>query len=341
MVEYVSLLLLAATSLPKIKISFKHTNYLSLDNSTYIRGLLCLLIFLNHFSSWFDNQGVVFYLFSHLGSFVVGIFFFLSGFGLMKAYPEEIKITFLIKRFLKLFIPYWLCELVYSAISLCFNIPLQVDVSLKNIVLSAIRMSEIVENSWYVSASLVLYIAFFIAKKVLPRCKTSLKITVLLLVFSLASHCGYWTTFFAFPLGVLFCEKEKEINSLKNGRKIVCAVISLLLCCMAIALKYYGYNIDSSLYMNLSDFVTSVTFAALVYFLFCYIHIGNRILGFLGKISYEFYLLHGLCIRIAYKTVGIDNGIPFLLVSIAFTIVLSYVISFISSRILNPIVKRI
>lgn len=341
MVEYLSLLLLTV-ALPKIKISFKKVNELSLQSSTNIRGILCVLIFLNHFSSWFENQGIIYYLFSHLGSFVVGVFFFLSGFGLMKAYPREVKLGFLIKRFLKLMIPYWICEALYAVISVCFNIPLHVDVNLKNIALALIQRSEIVENSWYVGASLVLYIVYFCAKKFLPKLKTSLKITILLVLFSLIFRSiEYWTTFFAFPLGVLFCENEKGVNTMKGSRKILCFASSTLLCAAVIGLKYYAYSLNNSMLMNASDMVTSVTFAAVAYFVFSYVRIGNFALSFLGKISYEFYLLHGLGIRIAFKLVGIENSIAFLLCSLAFTLIMSYLTNLVSSQATKPIIQRI
>lgn len=339
MVEYLSLiLLLIILMLPKIKFSLNERNSLSLQNSTYLRGLLCILVFLNHFSGWFENQGIIFYVFSHLGSFVVGAFFFLSGFGLMKAYSGELKNTFLIKRFIKIFIPYWICELLYSVISACFNIPLQVDVNFKNIALASIRMSELVENSWYVAASAILYIAFFVCKKVLPKIDMSIKITVLLIAFSLIfSSSSYWTTFFAFPLGVFFCEHENEINGMNYKKSASAIFLLVLVCASAILLKYYGYSVNNLTYMDISDFVTSVAFAAIVYFFITFFYIGNSVLLFLGKISYEIYLMHGLGIRIAHKIVGLNSGIAFFILSLLFTLIMSYSVNFLSSLVLKKI----
>lgn len=340
MVEYISLILLLVLILPKLGFSLKDSNSMSLQNSTNLRGLLCVLIFLNHLAGWYEDQGIIFYFFSHIGSFVVGVFFFLSGFGLIKTYNGEVKTGFLIKRFVKLFIPYWICEFLYAAISVCFSIPIQVEVNLKNILLSAVQMSNIVENSWYVGASVVIYLAFFIGKKILPKISMTIKVTALLIVFSLVFH-SFWTTFFAFPVGIFFGENEKKINALSNKKRSVAIGSLILVCVAAIVLKYYGNAVSQNIYMDVSEAITSVVFAALVYFVFTFLHIGNRALGFLGKISYEFYLMHGLGMRVAYRVLGTEYGILFAIISLMVTLVLSYFVSLISSLIINPIDKRI
>ena len=339
MAEIISLLILFLIALPKVKISVKNANGLTADFSTNVKGFLCILIFYNHMASWFENQGVIFQLFSHMGSFVVGVFFFLSAFGLTKAYPGEVSFSFLIKRLIKILVPYWICEIIYIVVSVVCNIALQVDVTRKNIFLSAIQMRTIVENSWYVGAILLLYVVFYICKKVLPKIDLTLKITLLMIIASFVFK-NYWMTFFAFPLGIFIGEREQSILKLGKGKRFTFFIISFVLCALAIGLKFYGNSIDNEMYMNVSDMLTSVLFASAVFFMLTFVKIGNRILKFLGNISYEIYLLHGLALRVAYKYVGLKYSVLFYIVALAVTVSLSYLTNRVSSVIIKPLLKQ-
>lgn len=343
MLEYISVALILLITLPCIKISFKRFNPLSKENSSNLKGLLCILIFYNHFTGWFVDKGIIFYVLFHIGSFVVGVFFFLSSYGLIKAYPGNVKFSFLLKRFVKILVPYWLCEILYSVISSAFDIQIKCEVNFRNIFLSLLPIKEIVENSWFVGAILVAYAMFFIGKKILPKIALSLKVAILMLIFSAVfyKHLDYWTTFFAFPLGLFFGEKEDKISSLSAGKRIAVIAASAILCAAATVPKFYGFSIGSNLYMNVSDFLTSSLFAVFVYFVMSFVKIGNPVLSFFGKISYEVYLIHGIAIRIAAEIFGIQNSIPFFFLSFAVFVLLSYIVSTLSSVIIKPIVKRL
>ncbi len=340
MVEIISFLALIIIALPKMKISTKKANSLTADFSANIKGFLCILIFYNHMAGWFENQGVIFQLFSHMGSFVVGVFFFLSAFGLTKVYSGKVRFSFLAKRFIKILIPYWICEVIYIVASIVCNIALQVDVTWKNIFLSAIQLRTIVENSWYVGAILLLYVIYYICNKILPSVDLTLKITLVMIITSFIFK-NYWTTYFAFALGVFIGEHEQRILSLKESRRFALFIISVVLCLMAIGLKFYGNSINNEMYMNVSDMLTSVIFASVVFFMLTFIKISNKILNFLGNISYEVYLLHGLALRIAYKYVGLENSILFYVVAFSVTVLLSYLTNRVSSVIIKPLLKQV
>ena len=188
MAEIITLLALFFIALPKMKISINNPNSLTADFSTNVKGFLCILIFYNHMAGWFENQGMIFQLFSHMGSFIVGVFFFLSAFGLTKAYSGKVSFSFLIKRFIKILIPYWICEVIYIVISVVCNIALQVDVTWKNIFLSAIQLSTIVENSWYVGAILLLYFIFKSPYKYLLPLVSKVDLTIFSSVLSLPKY---------------------------------------------------------------------------------------------------------------------------------------------------------
>lgn len=317
---------------------------ISYQKSQSLKGILCIIVFLNHFTGWFTSLDPVMYALVHCGTYAVSVFFFLSSYGISKKYlSHPLNRSFIVKRFFSLFIPYWLCELTYSVVSLCTNIEIKEPVTLKNVVFSALAIvekSEIVENSWFVPVIGLMYIIFFAGCKIKPDKKASAKIFILFIILSAVTKGRWVSTSIAFPLGVFIAEYEQKIISIMKRHYIVCLVLCLIISGSGIGLKFIGQNNTSETVMNLSDTIGSLLFPLLIYMLAYRIQIGNRILELLSKISYELYLCHGLMIRAAYAIIGNDNRILFFAVSLAFTLVLSAIVHFISAKIQKPIFRK-
>lgn len=163
------LLLFAVLILPGIKKKNLSDGQavLSVDESTSLKGLMCVTIFLHHFSGWIVPQTPVIYVLSHCGSFMVSVFFFLSAYGLAKSNKTgDLPDTFLLKRLVKLFIPYWLCEIIYLIFNNFLSVTPNVELNLKNIIASVFTLKEVVSFSWYVTATIFLYIVFFVTSKI-------------------------------------------------------------------------------------------------------------------------------------------------------------------------------
>lgn len=74
------------------------------------RGLLCIIIFTDHFSQELNDPGLM-KIFSFCGYVIVAIFFTISGYGLTKQYlnrKEDYLSNFFKKRILSILIPFWL-----------------------------------------------------------------------------------------------------------------------------------------------------------------------------------------------------------------------------------------
>lgn len=310
---------------------------ISLQTSQNIKGVLCIAIFFNHFTGWFPNQDPVMYMFVHCGTLVVSVFFFLSAYGLRKRYAASpMSFVELIKRLLFLMIPYWICEAVYCAVSTAFDIPIKVAVNPKNIIISAFALvdrSEIVENAWFVTAILAMYIIFFIAYKYSPLKNKTLFFAVLFIIVTVISKGKWVTSSVAFLLGVIIADYESEIYRLLKNKYMLLFLSVGALTVVGFAMKFVGQYLNKSIIMDLSDTVTSVLFSLFVYILVCRVKIGNVITKFLSKISYEVYLIHGLMIRISYRMWGLENRIMFCLTALALTIAASLIINFITAQI--------
>lgn len=85
---------------------------LSVSNESCLKGLMALLIILSH-SAWAGKFTIWGYSLAGYNYLPVGIFFFLSGFGLFEQYKKGKDFKFLKKAF-TLLLPYWiLCGLWY------------------------------------------------------------------------------------------------------------------------------------------------------------------------------------------------------------------------------------
>lgn len=332
------ILIICILILPGIRIK-KEASGLSLDESTALKGLLCVTIFFHHFSGWFTDLDPVLYLISHCGSFIVSVFFFLSAYGLSKSSKWQNQ-TFkdLILRILKLCIPFWITDILYLIVHFCMDIRLSVDVNLKNILLSTLNLSEIVSFSWFVSTIVFLYCVLFVVKR-------SYKINHILLFFIVLSIASFivpnlWVTFFAFPVGLLISEKEKYLINLKTGQYILWSILLVAGTVLFIILKYISVNYDYKMLLDkTADAGSGLLFSVLVYLLLTKVHIGNKLVFFLGKISYEFYLVHGLGILFANKFFDISQPFLFFGTALIFNLTASYIINTVSKPIRLKISK--
>lgn len=336
MFSIVIILLLLILVLPGVRIKTE-PSAIAKNETVAIKGILCLMIFLNHFSGWFANPDPILYFFVHCGSFMVSVFFFLSAYGLSKSQMAQNQ-TFkdLILRTLKIFIPFWICDVIYLFAHYSMDVPLNIAIDTKSILLSVVNLAEIVHNSWFVSAIVFLYIVYFLTQKITKTKGIWLFFVVLILasfkVFSI------WLTFFAFPVGLLISQKESALLSLRKCKYVIVLSVTVILTLAVVLLKFFGETLSgnmNTIVSDISDILSGALFAFLVYMLVTRVHIGNKVLTFIGEMSYEFYLLHGLGIFFASRFFTTDQPYWFMFVALAFT----FVVSFAVNRICKPIFK--
>ena len=89
-----------------------------------LRGFFMLLVVFHHISQLLAVPGSL-KLFQGIGILCVSFFFFQSGYGVMKNYlqKENYMHGFLFRRFCKLLLPFFLCNLVFLCVNLSFGVP--------------------------------------------------------------------------------------------------------------------------------------------------------------------------------------------------------------------------
>ncbi|MGM9549914.1 MAG: acyltransferase family protein [Faecousia sp.] len=321
----------------------EHKNtFFDLDDSTVLKGLWCIVVILVHVPAAYQNK-----VQDMIGSFAyigVTFFFMTSAYGLK--YGAEHKKNYLngfwIKRLPKLLVPACLINVISVALY-------------SFIAGEKFRILELIHiNSW-VRVLLLFYLVFWLINYLPEKFGVhhwsgpwrDAAVCAFVIAYSLIGRLteselalGWPTESLGFVYGILLARFMPEIKVwMQNrwGRKAV-----LLLALSGIAgLAYLKFKPVAFFGDYCLKIILGIALTALVLILTARFRIGNTVSSFLGGISYEVYLLHGICFT-ALQSTGIQwNSGVFIWSAIALTIGLSVMVRAAGDRIVNGLYKVI
>ena len=295
----------------------------SVNQSKALQAVAALMIILHHTVQSITNYGWIPKgpITNSFGILFTSIFFFFSGFGLYKSYKtkEHYLDGFLKKRLPKILIPFMVANIMY----LIF-VPRGRVNELRHVFTSILGFTLLNANAWFVVEILFLYIAFYVCMKKSSTERIALiKITVftiILVAFSLLLRHdssvinGHWfmgewwyNTTLIFVLGLFVAKNEEKIKHvMMKWYRILMPVFFPVLVGWFIleehVLVRFGYYQEwenhpgyrekfYTLFMQVSLCAIFVFFILL---LNLKIEFKNRVLKFLGGISFEIYLIHDI-----------------------------------------------
>ena len=274
-------------------------DYLSNKSTKSLKGLLALLIIFHHISQKI-TAGENFSNFEYMGRYVVALFFFLSGYGLYFQYSnnETYMENFLKKRLVRIFIPFFVFIVIYVIYRATLGEVVNVDFFLS----FWKDHSNIIYNGWFINSIIVLYVIFYVSFVNKDSKISEYKLVFLTLVYifwkAYQDH-GDWeyVSIMAFLLGVFWMKNRVYIDKfLEKNYFIFLVSFSILMYVfrhyevimknIGITNKYVYYGIVGNL----------CTMIFVVYFLLLAnkLNFSNKYLDFLGDISFEIYMIHGL-----------------------------------------------
>ena len=357
------LILIPVVALLLCKISYNKTglnrDYLSIETTQAMRGVMILDVVLFHFC--LDYLNVNQKLLSVCqGDDAVKIFFFLSGYGLVYSVKHKGNAYlkgFFSHRLVKIAIP-----LVIAAIPHIFLFKHAGVYYLANTPLTLKTMFElffhngytIVYNAWYVVELIVLYVAFYISFKIAKGdFERGVNITVLLTVLCMIGfymlylkqswlHMWYFSTW-AFAFGVIWSAKEEQIFKFiqKHFNLIFCVSI-LMVSFLAIFRREIMFQFSSDNYimsksMILGPFIVFGIIVGSMKF-----KLGCPVWKFLGKISYELFLIHGIFYNeLRSGDIYIKNDLLYIVIGVALSIAAATLLYYIDRFILKGYFKLI
>jgi len=318
-----------------------YNDYLSKDSTGALKGVLCVVIFFHHFAGFFESFDIIYYILVHSGFLAVALFFFISGYGLAvsakskQGYVE----TFLPRRLLRVLVPYWVCLLLYTLASLAFNLYTKSPVNLKNFLLSLAGAGEIAENSWFVPAIVFLYVLFWLCIRFFKR-KTALLLMLgvmaaLSAVFITTGKMTVWSSsFFGFYVGVLWGFYIEKLEAFFRRRFHPKWLLAVLATSLFLGIKILSNRAGLLWGEHLAELFSSAMFCVVCALTLFKVKIGNGVLTFLGVISFEIYLLHGLFIQVARVWFGTGRPVAFGATALLTTIAAAWLVSLLTQKVI-------
>lgn len=282
-------------------ISVFYKGYFRFDtrNTLPLRGILCVLVVLTHVSSAFAEKGIISWdmvgRWLNYGQPVVAMFFFLSGYGLEVSFKNKgydyLK-SFWPKR-LRSLLPALLCISLLYVLIKYFYLHWS-----WNHIFDPLHGTFPIEASWYVYVLLILYGAFYVIYRMLSSGVMrifSIWIIVLLYCLFMSQYLRWsihwWITVPAFAVGITFAYFESQFKEFLEQKKwlSVLLLIGLLILTFAFRFIHLFDPIGGSfIYWCLPLVVVAIVYRMGMF--------QWGLLRFLGRWSYEIFLIHQIFI---------------------------------------------
>lgn len=283
--------------------------FLEKNTATCIKGIAAVCIMLSHLISSPDFVKLFIY-----GPLWVAVFFFYSGYGL------ECRVTspgyldgFIKKKVSKIYIPFFVAESAFTLSKFAFS---GWQLSTIDVIEGCFGLKLYNETLWYVAEILMLYLLFFLINKSPFKNKPMSLWIVLYVCFvtisvylDIGTHWYFSTA--AFLLGIFVSRNERTLTVIlqKSYVKaiavadaiIVFALFSVNMLFDIEAINEYRNYITVALTMAMS-----VVLPLCAMTVFGYKSINNKILLYIGSISFEIYLWH-MCMKLWFSQVGFSG----------------------------------
>ena len=270
---------------------------LARTDTNAMRGILAVLIVFHHLSLT-TNAGYSAVILKKIGFLVVAAFYALSGYGLLMSYlAKGCRLDhFWRKRCTGVIFPYLIISLIYVAVRLALGDKITVT----SYLLSFVNGTPMVRYSWFILTILVFYVFYYLAARI---AKQDVPLMIFLVfvaeVFFLYGmkkldfEPFWYDAAWAFPLGMVWAYGYRSISETVSRHPWVyiglTAMLFVIFYFSSTVLSWCGFY---------GEMLTACTFAVLVMLSMFKLRFSNPALQFLGNISFELYLMHGLFIMV-------------------------------------------
>ena len=306
---------------------FKNTAFIphevTLNKVNILKAVLPFIIIIHHLS--FEVPQTIISDFRFTGSYVVGLFFFMSGYGLEYQYNQhKVQIRRLPYRLKKIFIPFILPTVFYLVLVYHFyNKPFHYLATG-----GFIDAQLLLPYTWFITILVGMYICYYLTRNLFRNNNYFLLFlfaifTLFIIVIHNSHNSHLYTSNYAFIVGIAMKQNEKKWLEIASYKKIYALSFIVL------GLISVSYIEQKPLFKGFG--VIGVSFYVVAFItLFTRMEVlkANKLINFLSSISYEMYLFQSVTILIITQ-IGIEN-IYLLLISV---LCLNILLSFIAHKI--------
>lgn len=321
----------------------------SLENSKSIQGFCAVAIIMHHLSQNIAFAGKpvgALRMLVDAGVLFVGVFFFFSGYGLLKSLrsKENYLGGFFKKRLPSILVPFYSCILVFVLTAALLG------EKFKASTLFGYLSGWLLINShmWYIVEIAILYIAFFLIFKFIKNEKVAFGVmggfVCLLVVASLLlGHGQYWlqgewwfNSTLLFFVGMVISRFEAPL--LKFAKRFYLLLLPVFIAAFGVLfslnlklLDSYSYyrNTGASFLCLSVQLPTIILFVLILLLVMMKVKFQNPVLKFLGRVALELYLIHNLCMQYLRSplVMNVKSESMYILLVLAFAILLAALLS--------------
>ena len=283
-----------------------NNDYLGVKSTSGLKGFLALGIVFHHLSQWVTT-GTEFSNFGYMGTYIVSVFFFLSGYGLYVQNERKVSYldNFLVKRLSKILTPYIIISIIYliyrSINGQVLSSSFFIDLFKKG--------STVIYNGWFVDIIILMYIFFYISFRMFSDKTIAILVNTVLIIFYivLAIKLGYgfwwYNSSLPFVLGLVWAKNKENIDRLLKKYYFIplVSVTVLLFVSHQYSFILQKFHLVDNYSYALAANIDNVIFTFYLILIVRKIDFSNNYLLFLGRVSFELYMIHGLVISIFGK----------------------------------------
>lgn len=315
----------------KIQAHFQPAYDFNLQETLPLRAFLAICVMLTHLCPYLVAEVPLLNDFGLWGPPSVGAFFLLAGYGLAFSYKKKgtsYLNGFFKKRLLRLLWPLLVMTVMYQS-----YLAYSGGFSLKEMLASPSPMS------WFIYALVVWYAGYYVAFKVGGARNVQITLvwvfTVAYLVFTIWQHLGYYyISILPMPLAMtyVFYEDRARAFVARHAWRVWLAIVAIVVAVM-------GYAVAGQYGMRLPGWglpVYTVVPCTMVYIVYYLGGWKNCLTNFLGRISYEFYIVHGFIVMQLgpcrlFELTGYANALIIILLVFGLTIFSAWMMSVLCS----------
>lgn len=263
---------------------------ISKDLGNVCKGIAATIIMLSHIGNGFGTR-----ILTPLGSWGVGIFLLLSGYGLEKSFQNNGLVGFWKKRIKTAYIPYLMVELVAILLKLG---PAYTDIMFWDVVKDFLLIDPLHPFGWYMQCLFIYYIFFYLASFCCKKkARKNAMLCILAFVMFLLFRGLFKQQLLTFVIGVLLAQ-QNDVQKLQKRCEIRSfGILAIGIVCLMLRQIPVIRNLPWAAY----NFIHAAQVAALstgtiwgVSWLGqslapWFWHIPRRV----GMLAFELYLLHG------------------------------------------------
>lgn len=292
-IVYAALLVLALIGSKVSVKKFNTAEYLSMNSTNTVRGFFIMLIFLSHFMQYYTYTNPIDIYGGNisrtLGQMIVVMFMFYSGYGVCESVKRKgggyVK-SFPKNRVFKTLLHFDIAMLIYFILSLI----LKLNYPAQRVLLALIGWESIGNSNWYIFAVLVLYLITWVAFSIFRKNRyfaavlTTALIGVYIAVIYNFKEYWWYDTVLCYAAGMWYSLGKDKIEKLLTKNNVIWLILAVAL---AVGWWYaHKFRVVPALRV-----VEAIVFALLVIVLSLKISINNKPLEWLGKHTFEIYVL--------------------------------------------------